>query len=82
MRYIALCYSKDQDKNIQFEVEASGKTSVKKTLEDRGFVVLGIETKSNHHFCKYCGNIAESSSDDLLCNECRERFGHMRYSEV
>jgi len=34
------------------------------------------------HSCKYCGNIAEGTHEDLLCGECRETFGHSLYSEL
>ena len=34
------------------------------------------------HPCKYCGQEAEGDYDDLLCEECREDFGHTMYSEL
>ena len=34
------------------------------------------------HVCKYCGGIAEGTYKDLLCEECRECFGHALYSEL
>lgn len=34
------------------------------------------------HICKYCGGIAEGTYQDLLCEECRECFGHSLYSEL
>jgi rubrerythrin len=34
------------------------------------------------HICKYCGNIVEGEYEDLLCDECREIFGHSLYSEL
>jgi len=32
--------------------------------------------------CKYCNKENGSSEEDLLCPECRERFGHSLYSEL
>lgn len=34
------------------------------------------------HICKYCGEIAEGEYEELLCDECREIFGHSLYSEL
>ena len=34
------------------------------------------------HICKYCFRVAEGTYDDLLCEECRECFGHALYSEL
>ena len=34
------------------------------------------------HICKYCGNIAEGTYQELLCADCRETFGHSLYSEL
>lgn len=36
----------------------------------------------NHHICKYCGGIANGKEVDLLCDSCREIFGHAYYSEL
>ena len=32
--------------------------------------------------CKYCGKENNSKEEDLLCEECRENFGHSLYSEL
>jgi len=34
------------------------------------------------HPCPYCGNIAEGTFKDLLCQECRETFGHSLITEL
>lgn len=34
------------------------------------------------HSCKYCGEIAEGTHADLLCEDCRETFGHSLFSEL
>lgn len=41
-----------------------------------------IEDITSKHICKYCGNIVEGEYEDLLCDECREIFGHSLYSEL
>ena len=34
------------------------------------------------HACKYCGSITDGTHDDLLCEVCRETFGHALFSEL
>lgn len=34
------------------------------------------------HVCGYCGNIANGTDKDLLCDECAKTFGHTRFSEL
>ena len=34
------------------------------------------------HECKYCGEIANGTDTDVLCEDCREIFGHTLYSEL
>ena len=34
------------------------------------------------HICRYCGEIAEGTYEDLLCEDCRCTFGHSLYSEL
>ena len=32
--------------------------------------------------CKYCGEETNSPDPNVLCEECRECFGHAFYSEL
>ena len=34
------------------------------------------------HECKYCGSVANGTDTDVLCEDCREIFGHTLYSEL
>lgn len=34
------------------------------------------------HSCKYCGAIADGIFEDLLCEDCRQTFGHSLFSEL
>ena len=60
----------------------SSEEECRKNLENEGVKVIKIATKSNHHRCKYCGSIASGKATDILCDECREIFGHAYYSEL
>lgn len=66
--------------------EVTGKNitlkDAKAYLEKQGYTVEKIVNAKNHHLCKYCHSIAEGTYDDLLCEECRDVFGHTLYSEL
>lgn len=40
------------------------------------------EDLEGKHYCKYCGNIAEGENEDVLCEDCKQLFGHSLYSEL
>ena len=44
--------------------------------------VLDVADANTHHICQYCGDIAQGIDEDVLCQECREIFGHAFYSEL
>ena len=41
--------------------------------------MIGIERVN---YCKYCGSPTDSVDEDVLCEECRDLFGHTFYSEL
>lgn len=41
--------------------------------------MIGVE-KVN--YCKYCGSPTDSVDENVLCEECRNLFGHTFYSEL
>jgi rubrerythrin len=40
------------------------------------------EFVSNYHECKYCERLVKGSDDDVLCPDCKQTFGHERFSEL
>ena len=44
--------------------------------------VLDVADANTHHICKYCGDIAEGTDENVLCTDCRMTFGHVFYSEL
>lgn len=52
--------------------------------EDYGSPLTFVDAVSDkdHHVCKYCKGIAKGPDEDVLCEECREMFGHALYSEL
>jgi len=48
------------------------------------FKVLNVrELTLNEHLCPGCGcKIVDSPDEDVLCQDCREDFGHSFYSEL
>lgn len=44
--------------------------------------ILKVYDGNNHHICKYCGSVAKGIDEDILCDDCRDIFGHAFYSEL
>lgn len=44
--------------------------------------IIKIVDANKHHICKYCGGIANGLDDNVLCEECRDDFGHAFFSEL
>lgn len=44
--------------------------------------VLDVADANTHHICKYCGNIAYGTDENVLCQDCWVVFGHAFYSEL
>ena len=44
--------------------------------------VIYVVDANTHHICKYCGNIAEGTDENVLCQDCRMTFGHAFYYEL
>ena len=55
---------------------------LKKDIQIREMNILDIADANTHHICKYCGEIAKGTDEDVLCQECRMTFGHAFYSEL
>lgn len=69
-------------KALSWDCEYPNEEACKKAFEDDGIEVVKIVTKNNHHRCKYCGSIAKGKDSDVLCDDCRDVFGHTFYSEL
>lgn len=57
-------------------------TLIQKTNAFKDKKVLDVTDANTHHICKYCGNIAEGTYEEVLCEECRDTFGHAFYYEL
>lgn len=44
--------------------------------------VIDVADANANHICKYCGDIAQGTDEDVLCSDCRMTFGHAFYSEL
>lgn len=44
--------------------------------------LISITNASSHHLCGYCGQVVKGTDRNLLCDECRELFGHKYLSEL
>lgn len=48
----------------------------------KGIPIVNIANARTNHPCQYCGRITKGNYKDLLCDECKEIFGHSLYSEL
>lgn len=53
-----------------------------KDLAEKGKVEIQSYKGKTYNKCKYCGAPNNSTDADVLCEECRETFGHTFYSEL
>ena len=54
-------------------------TLLETMLEEK---IIAVHDANTHHICKYCGGVAKGIDEDVLCEECRDVFGHAFYSEL
>ena len=64
------------------EVKATDEADLRKTLKAEKINLEKFVIAKGHHICKYCNSIADGSTKDVLCEDCREAFGHSFYSEL
>lgn len=55
---------------------------IQKTNAFKDKKVIDVADANTHHICKYCGNIAEGTYEEVLCTDCRDTFGHAFYYEL
>lgn len=72
----------EDGKTFSWDCEYVSEEECRKAFEQRGVVVEKILPQKGNHRCKYCGGAAEGSDTNLLCEECRELFGHAFYYEL
>lgn len=83
-------FIKTEEQTFEVEVAVKNPNITKKKLfedvkayeESLGFKVLQIEYQRGHHLCPYCGSIAKGTDKDILCEDCRETFGHYSIEEL
>lgn len=68
---------KGLEKNTLLEII----NNMKETKDMETFTSIE-EIEKGYHMCKYCGTITKSEEIDILCENCREMFGHSFYSEL
>jgi len=78
-------YLVDLEKNGSYFTMDNYGNSKQKIIDyanDNGYTIINIVPANNNHRCKYCEGIAEGTYEDVLCEECRETFGHTFFSEL
>ncbi len=69
-------------KQALYEYNAEDEAHCKEYAKNDNLKVQKIVPAKGHHICKYCNGVADGSNKDMLCDECRETFGHTFYSEL
>ena len=72
-------------KSEKIDISMSNKellTLLQSQEQFKGIPITNIVNARTHHQCKYCGRITKGSYKNLLCDECKEVFGHSVYSEL
>lgn len=80
-RFFAEVSSAD-GKDYTLEGKAENIEAYKEMLINDNYTVTKIVPAKGHHVCKYCGSVTDGSQSDILCEDCREIFGHSFYSEL
>lgn len=55
---------------------------IQKSDDFKDHKVIDVADANTHHICKYCGDIAEGTDENVLCADCRMTFGHAFYYEL
>ena len=64
------------------KAKAIDEANLRKKLKAEKINIEKLVIAKGHHICKYCNSIADGSTKDLLCEDCRKTFGHSFYSEL
>lgn len=81
MKFLAEVFKIEDETEWTIEVETPTQKDAHDYLEGE-YVVMTMADASTHHVCKYCGSIVKGTDKDILCDGCRETFGHVFYSEL
>jgi hypothetical protein len=52
------------------------------TLDVRPICIFNPNLFEAYHACQYCGQITKGFDEDILCEDCREMFGHTLFSQL
>lgn len=78
--YLVIGKKDGQEYNI--EIKAQNKKVAEYNLNKNGYSVVNIKEAKKAHVCLYCGNLVDGTNENLLCDECRELFGHTFFSQL
>lgn len=87
IRYTSTAGTKEVD---SYRVENNDLAPLRACIEDKrkmGVTDIALYELKNiemlgRHECLYCGGLADGEDEDVLCDDCRETFGHTYYHEL
>ena len=69
-------------KNRTVDLLCESLEDAKEYFKERGEMPDSIIPAKGKHICGYCHKVTDGSDKNLLCDRCRELFGHSFYSEL
>lgn len=82
MAYNFFIYTDEDIREVKFNKDIPSHVAELAFKNKTGIEVKKIQVADNKHLCGYCHNIVNGTDEDILCNECRELFGHSLFSEL
>lgn len=79
-KYFVIC-EKNGNEN-HFDFKATSKEECINFYEKEGYVVKTVVSSKKYHRCKYCLGIANGTNKDILCEDCKDLFGHTYFHEL
>lgn len=81
IKFLANCTDK-KGKELAFEGQYENMEKFEAELTKEKMTAIKIVPAKGNHLCRYCMGIAEGSNKDLLCDDCKELFGHTLFTEL
>ncbi len=71
-----------QGDRVTMEASYFDAETCEKSMASDGYKIARIVPARGHHICMYCNGIADGAQKDILCDDCRDMFGHYSYYEL
>ena len=73
---------KKDNSGYSYTYKAESEEKCREIFTNEGIEILRIAPAAGNHRCMYCDNISYGTQKDILCENCREMFGHYSFYEL